>query len=803
MGRNASGIYIIDEDYNVVSYNHVAAKIYPGLKKGEKCYKCVMNNDRPCSECPVLNKIEGPKTYLDSVRKILASVDAVETELWNHKRGYAMVVSVVADSERLSDTIMGKNDDLRFLGVINVLGSDYCNIYSVNRKDRSVQIYRFRGHAMGVKEALDRNNDYETAVGAYIEQNVLSEDQGKLRQALAFENACQRLTGASQFTVHYRVKRDGEIHYFYVKCVRVGEAENFESIVFAFANEDSDVQRYEMEGLLEPEGTAGRRKVLVVEDNELNREILCELLKKDFDVLTAENGEEGLKLLSEYYRYISAVLLDVCMPVCDGFEFLERIKDDTLLSSIPVIVTTGSNKQEDEERCLELGAVDFVTKPYNGRIVIARLNSVIKFRESAAVLSAVEYDELTGLYTKQAFLHHAKTLIRYRSNQEISFIVADVRNFKWINSIYGEKTGDNVLVYIGQQLRKYIRGGLISRYGSDQYVCAVYGEHDSFFEDIDEKVKSISADAPVPNLVINYGIYCNIDKSLPVTLICDRAFLAMKSIQDDYERRVAFYDEEMSCKHIRDRMLENDFEAAVANNEFVAYFQPKYDVKTEKIAGAEALVRWIKPDGTMIFPGEFIPLYEKDGLIVKLDEYMFRQVCSIQKQRIEHGEKIIPISVNLSRASLHYRGMVEKYVEIVKDTGIPFSAVPIELTETAALYNTKIKELTEKLVQAGFQLHMDDFGSGYSSLTSLDMLPFNVLKLDKSLVDFINHDRGRQVIRHTIALAHGLGMKVLAEGVEEKEQKETLKKLDSDEIQGFYYSRPLPYSEFEKLYMEI
>ena len=799
MGKNASGIYMIDEDYNVVSFNRVAGEIFPNLKKGEKCYRCLMNYDGPCKECPVLNGVEGPKTYLDPVREVLSTIDAIEIELCNHRKGYAIVFSTAVDSEQISESLKGDRDNLRFLGVINILGDEYCNIYSVNRKDHTVQIYRFSNHAMGVKEALGKNNSYESAISVYIDQNVIPEDQGKLRQALDFDRVCQRLTTVPQFTVHYRVKRDGKIHYFYAKCARVGEADSFESMVFAFANEDSDIQTIEMDGLLEPAGTLGRRKVLVVEDNELNREILCELLKDDFEVLTAENGEAGLKILSEHYRDLSAILLDVCMPVCDGFEFLERIKDDILLSSVPVIVTTGSNKQEDEERCLELGAVDFVTKPYNARIVIARLNSVIKLRESAQVLSAVEYDELTGLYTRQAFFHHAKTLIRFQSNREITFVVADVRNFKWINSIYGEKTGDEVLIYIGKKLQEYLKSSLISRYGGDQFVCAVCGEFDSFLENIDEKIRSISEHAPISNLVINYGIYRNVDKSLPVTLICDRAFLAMKSVQDNYERRVAFYDEEMSRKHIRERMLENDFENAVENGEFVAFLQPKYDVKTEKVAGAEALVRWIKPDGTMISPGEFIPLYEKDGLIVKLDEYMFRRVCRLQKERMEQGKKLVPVSVNLSRASLHYEGMVERYVDIVKEAGIPFTAVPIELTETAALYTIQIKGLTEKMVEVGFQLHMDDFGSGYSSMTSLNMLPFNVLKLDKSLIDFIYHDRGRQVILHTIALAHGLGMKVLAEGVEQKEQVEILKKLDCDEIQGFYYSRPLPYREFEKL----
>lgn len=440
-----------------------------------------------------------------------------------------------------------------------------------------------------------------------------------------------------------------------------------------------------MESILEPGGSSSRRKLLIIEDNELNRKLLAELLEDSYEVMTAVNGEEGLKLLGENYRDISAVLLDVSMPICDGFQFLDRIRDDMMLSSVPVIVITGSNRPEDEVRCLELGAVDFIRKPYNVRIVKGKINSVIKLRESAIVLSALEYDELTGLYIRQAFFHHAKTLMRVKKDQKFHVVVADVKNFKWINSTYGEKTGDQVLAYLGEAYKSQVHSGMVARYGGDQFVAIVYGDLNLGKDKVEAAICKIAEQAPISNLSVNYGIYENVDKTLPLTLICDRAFLVMKSIQDDYEHSFAFYDEEMGRKHIRDRMMEN---------------------------------------------------------------------------------------------------------------GIPFSAVPIELTETATLYNVQIKELTEKMVNVGFELHMDDFGSGYSSMTSLNQLPFDTLKLDKSLIDYIENPRGKEVIRHTIALAHSLGMQVLAEGVETASQVKILRELDCDEIQGFYYSRPVPLGEF-------
>lgn len=550
--------------------------------------------------------------------------------------------------------------------------------------------------------------------------------------------------------------------------------------------------------LLEPGKAPAKRKILVVEDNELTREILSSFLEEKFDVILAENGEEGLKILGEHYRELSVVLLDICMPVCDGFEFLRRRNKDKLLSTIPVIVMTGSNSKDAEIQCLDLGAVDFIPKPYNFKIVVGRINSVIKLRESVLTLTAVEHDELTGIYTRQAFFYHAKTLLKAKAEERFHLIVADIRDFKLINSSYGDKIGDEVLCYLAKTYTKMFRDGLVSRYGSDQFVCMTYGDWDLSLETMKKLTEEIAENAPIPNLMIKYGVYEDVDTSLPISVICDRGFMAIRSIRDNYEHSIAYYTEEMNQKQMQDRALENRFESAISNKEFVAYFQPKYDVKIEKIVGAESLVRWINSDGSMVMPGDFIPLYERDGLIVRLDEYIFRHVCEFQRELMEKGQELLPISVNLSRASIHYIGVVDRYVEIVKETGIPFSCVPIELTETATLNNVKIRDFTERLVNAGFALHMDDFGSGYSSLITLSELPFNTLKIDKSLIDCIGQQKGRMVVQQVIILAHGLGMNVIAEGVETAEQVELLREMECDDIQGFYYSRPLPREEFIK-----
>lgn len=691
---------------------------------------------------------------------------------------------------------MGMNSDreknTQLLGLINILGDDYSNIYLVHRETQQIEIYRYRNQDVDVKKELHKERPYEAAMSSYIENSVVPEDRRKMIMETNLDAVCEHLTRVAQFTVHYRVRRNNEIQFYYMKCARIGNAEDFESIVFAFANEDVDVRRNELNELLEPGGMASKRKVLVVEDNELNREILSSVLAENFEVLLAEDGEIGLKLLAEHYRDLSVILLDICMPVCDGFEFLKRSQKDPLLASVPVIVTTGSNQQDVEIQCLDLGASDFIAKPYNARVVIGRINSVVKLRESAQTLTAVEHDDLTGLYTRQAFFYHAKTLIRFKPEENYHLVVADVRDFKLINSSYGEKVGDEMLCYLGRAFNEHLKLGLIARYGSDQFVCITYGNIDLSLENVKDVLAEITENAPVPNVRVKYGIYENVDKSQPISVLCDRGFLALKSIRDNYECNIAYYTREMNEKQNQNRVLENRFEEAIRDREFVVYFQPKYDVKTERIVGAESLVRWITKDGSMVMPGDFIPLYEKDGLIVKLDEYVFREVCRFQKEAMEHGNELLPVSVNLSRASIHHSGVVERYVEIVKEYGIPAACVPIELTETATLYNEQIREFTDKLVNEGFRLHMDDFGSGYSSLITLNELPFTTLKIDKSLIDYIDQDKGKKVVQQVINLAHGLDMDVIAEGVETFGQVKLLRKMECDDIQGFYYARPQP-----------
>lgn len=680
--------------------------------------------------------------------------------------------------------------------IIGVLGDDFSNIYCVDCKTKNIEIYRYENENVGVKEVLNEKNPYEAAIHGYIEAHVYVDDKEKMKNATEFGNICNQLRHAAQFTVHYRVKRYNEILYYRMKCARIGEADRFQKIIFAFASEDADVRLNELGTMMKSSGATGKRKILIVEDNEMNLKMLDALLADKYEVLTAKNGRIGLNILEEKYKELSLVLLDVHMPVLNGFEFLKRMREDALLSSVPIMVITANGGIDVELNCLDLGAADFITKPYHSDIIIRRIRNVIRLKESSLTLEAVERDELTGLYTEQAFSHYVKQIMSFKPNKKMQLIVAKVKDFKLVNSIYGAEKADEFLRYLASAYSKRLKDGLIARKANTSFVCLLYGDKELDHRKMADTINEISENAPIKGVKVKYGIYEDIDKNLPISTCYDYVSLAIETIMESYDHDIAFYTEEIAKKRIHEQMIENCFEEALNDEEFLVYYQPKIDLSTEKVIGAEALVRWKKSDGTMVPPGEFIPVYEKNGQIEKLDEYVFRKVCQLQRREMDEWKKLINISVNLSRSSILHDGIAECYIKIAKENKIPFSCVPLEITESAAIYGKRIHSTTEQLVNAGFKLHMDDFGSGYSSMLCLNQIPFSALKIDKSLIDHVCEEKGKTLVEQVIMLSKLLNMKVVAEGVETEEQIIELRKMNCDEIQGFYYAKPMSEKEF-------
>ncbi len=408
-------------------------------------------------------------------------------------------------------------------------------------------------------------------------------------------------------------------------------------------------------------------------------------------------------------------------------------------------------------------------------------------------------DPLTKGDNYSSFLYKIKS----KSGMSGYMVSLDLNEFKLINSICGARTGDLVLKSIWNIISSDLKEDeLAAHVRGDRYIMFLTSQSR---EEIIARVKNINSQIIALPEKLNtiqiqpyFGIYKTSNIGDPEEGYT-RTIQAQRLVKGNTTKNYAFYDEVDVSKISDEKQLADSFEKAIENCEFEIWYQPKYYSEDRTIAGAEALVRWRKSDGHLIPPFRFIPLFERNGMIITLDEYVFRAVCKQQKKWESEGHTLFPVSINISRASLYYENIVQRYTEIIKEFDIDAKYVPLEVTESATIDNAQVLGIMKLFHEAGFPLYLDDFGAGYSSLATLNLMIFETLKLDKSLVDFIGNDNGEKLLSYTIKLAKSLGMKITAEGVEQEEQVAFLKNLKCDEIQGYFFSKPLPLADFEKL----
>jgi len=382
-------------------------------------------------------------------------------------------------------------------------------------------------------------------------------------------------------------------------------------------------------------------------------------------------------------------------------------------------------------------------------------------------------------------------------------ISADINEFKLVNNTCGIEKGNETLQCIWKIIAERLKEGeLAAHINADHYVMFLREDKNEDVirrvGEISEAIVELASKINIVSILPYFGIYQTMNLEDPEESY-SKANQAKHLVRGNRKKNWAFYEEVDYDRMVEDKNLEDSFEKAIQKHEFEMWYQPKYSGTNEEIVGAEALVRWRREDGTLVPPYRFIPLFEKNGMITTLDEYVFKTVCLQQKKWEREGHKLFPVSVNISRVSLYFENIVEKYKEILEECAIAPEWVPLEITESATLDNNQVQDLVEKFHAAGFQVHLDDFGNGYSSLAMLNLMHFDTLKLDKSLIDFVGDENGEKLLWHTITLAKSLGMHTTAEGVERKEQVEFLHNLQCDDIQGYYYSKPLSLDGFEEL----
>ncbi len=408
-------------------------------------------------------------------------------------------------------------------------------------------------------------------------------------------------------------------------------------------------------------------------------------------------------------------------------------------------------------------------------------------------------DIFTSEKAPKIFSQRITRLMDKNRDRNIAFIQFDVDRFKLINDTYGVEMGDELLKYIKDSLTVICTDEQpFTRLTADVFMIVtafdteneIVGFIRSIESTMGKKYKGIE-------YRLTFGVAIAEDRKLHSRCHGDNATLARKSVKGNALNNIGFYNGSLKKALYRQNDIEEDMADAMLNNEFVMYLQPKYSISTGRIIGAEALARWMHPKKGLIPPSDFVPVFEKNGFIVKLDQLMWEKACVKIRSWIDSGITPVPISVNISREYLNFFDVVGKFRELIDKYNIPIHLLEAEITESVDAAETA--DVVRQMKKCGFTMLMDDFGSGFSSLNMLKTTPFDVLKIDRGfLSEFMESERGRKIIAHTISMSRDIGLDIIAEGVETVDQAEFLQSCGCDTAQGFYYSKPIPEEEFDK-----
>jgi len=571
--------------------------------------------------------------------------------------------------------------------------------------------------------------------------------------------------------------------------------------------------------------SAGQQQILLVDDaREMHALVRAWLADFDVNIVSAMNGRDALARIQEHHPDL--ILLDVNMPDMTGFEICRAIKNDDCTRHIPVIFITGSDDQQTKLQAFDCGAEDFVAKPIVKAEFRARTRTVLR---TQALISELDRractDLLTGLANREAFtksLEQCRTAASACKGYHFAVLLLDLDNFKLINDSLGHSAGDQLLREVGDRLGKAVRiqsrgghepdHGIIARLGGDEFgvILADLSDRQSAVRIAERICANLAAPMKIGHAVAHTGV------SIGVRLVCDEGAdlqaimrdcdIAMYRAKAAGRSAVVVFDQSMHQQLQRKLDLERDLAEAPANGELILVYQPIVLAESGLVAGFEALIRWRHPKNGIIAPLDFISLAEESGLIAVIDKWVLQTACrqlAAWKRRFVSARSMY-VSVNLSRKNLILNEPARWVPEIISASGVSPSDVQLEITENVIMHDLPgAKEQLSSLRTHGLRLAMDDFGTGYSSLSALHELPVDVLKIDKALVATTPISRSHAaIVRAVIELAHNLGMKVIAEGVEFLEHMALIQTLNCDFAQGFLLSRALSVEAVEALLVQ-
>lgn len=562
--------------------------------------------------------------------------------------------------------------------------------------------------------------------------------------------------------------------------------------------------------------TLTNARVMIVDDEPIMIDVVQIFLEDAgySHFITTDDSLQAMDLMLN--QRPDLLLLDLIMPGKSGFELLAEIRSNPLLRYMPVIVLTAASDAETKLQALELGATDFLSKPVDSSELCLRIRNTLAFK---AYLDQLAYsDSLTGLPNRQQFLERLAWTLKLarRHNKQFALIQIGVDRFKQINDSLGHEVGDAVLKAVSKRLSTSLRDSdmlsmlvdredaiNLSRLSGDEFMVLI---SDIGVSDNTSYIGRRLLEAfKLPFLVDTHELFLSI--SLGIALfpqdgqqgdeLLSNAGVALTTAKQQGGDAYAFYSAETNARLFERLRMETALRKSIDQQALDVHYQPKVDAHTGLIIGCEALVRWNHPELGQVSPAQFVPLAEETGLIMAVGEFVLLRACqdAVQWQQAGHN---LPVSVNVSSIQFRRSDIVTIIQAALESSGLMACNLMIELTESLLMENAQANiEMLNRIKQLGVRLSMDDFGTGYSSLSYLKRFPLDELKIDQVFIRELPNDReNAAIVVAVVGMAHGLGLKVTAEGVEAREQLKFLQLHNCDRIQGYFFSRPLPMLEF-------
>jgi diguanylate cyclase (GGDEF)-like protein len=568
--------------------------------------------------------------------------------------------------------------------------------------------------------------------------------------------------------------------------------------------------------------------ILIVDDEIQNRRLLQALLKPDgYVTRTAASGRQALASIADDPPDL--ILLDDMMPGINGRDVIRSVKADPATRSIPIIMVTIQTEREARLAALEAGAEEFLTKPVDRAELWLRVRNLLRLKElsdllerhqvtleaevqirTAELQQLAHYDALTGL-PNRALVYETLTKALVHASavgQTIAVLFLDLDDFKNVNDTMGHAIGDELLIQVSNRLLQCLRiRDMVGRLGGDEFALILMtqdGPHHAA-----AVAKKIQSELQEPFYLDGHNV--SVTASIGITLspvdaadaqtLIKYADTAMYQAKQAGRDTFQFFTCAMNTEVLQRRELETALRQAVRNGEFVLYYQPKVQLSTGHVVGVETLLRWNRPGHGLVQPGEFICALEECGLIVDVGRWVIKEACQQIRDWLARGMDPVQVSVNVSERQFVKGDLQGDVLDALDAYGVPAELLELELTESLLMNNTDSTiTLLRNLKAAGVQISIDDFGTGYSSLAYLRRFPIDKLKIDRSFIRDVTHNPDDAAITLAIIqMGHSLDLVVIAEGVETKAQLAYLRRHKCDQVQGYYFSRPLPVTELERL----